>query len=185
MKVIKTKIDDLLVIEPKLFGDERGHFFESYQEKKYQENGIPYKFVQDNRSRSSKGVLRGLHYQKTKPQGKLVSVLYGEVLDVVVDLRPESKTFGYYESFILSGDNFRQLFVPPGFAHGFVVLSEYADFYYKCTDYYDPNDEGGLLWNDPELDIHWGLEKPCISEKDAILPLFKEVISELILESQK
>lgn len=177
MNVIKTKIEDLLIIEPKYFGDARGYFFESYQEQKYIEIGIPYKFVQDNRSRSIKGVLRGLHFQKTKPQGKLVSVLSGEVLDVAVDLRPDSKTFGQHEAVILSEENNRQLFVPPGFAHGFLVLSEVADFYYKCTDYYDPSDEGGLIWNDKDLAIEWGVKCPTLSEKDSILSTFKEYLN--------
>lgn len=177
MKVIKTKIKDLLIIEPKFFGDARGYFFESYQEKKYIEIGIPYTFVQDNRSRSVKGVLRGLHFQKTKPQGKLVSVLSGEVLDVAVDLRPDSETFGQHEAVILSGENNRQLFVPPGFAHGFLVLSEIADFYYKCTDYYDPSDEGGLIWDDKDLAIEWGIKNPALSEKDCILSTFKEYLN--------
>ena len=145
MKVIKTKISNLLIIEPKKFGDERGYFFESYQEEKYFQNGIPYKFVQDNCSSSTKGVLRGLHFKKNKPQGKLVSVTSGEILDIAVDLRSESKTFGQHESVILSGDNHRQFLIPPGFAHGFLVLSKKAGFYYKCTDCYDASDEAGLI----------------------------------------
>lgn len=184
MKVLKSKIAGLLIVEPRLFGDERGYFYESYQEKKYFANGIPYKFVQDNRSRSSKGVLRGLHFQKNKPQGKLVTVTNGEVLDVAVDLRPNSKTFGLHETFYLSGENHKQLFVPPGFAHGFVVLSDTADFSYKCTDYYEPTDEGGVLWNDSDLNIDWGIEKPIISEKDMNLPSFKELLLELRLDNK-
>lgn len=185
MKVFESKIDGLFLIEPRLFGDERGYFYESYQEQKYYDNGIPYKFVQDNRSRSSKGVLRGLHFQKNKPQGKLVTVTKGKVLDVAVDLRPESKTFGHYESFLLSEENHRQLFVPPGFAHGFVVLSDIADFSYKCTDYYDPNDEGGIIWNDPDLHIDWGVEEPVVSKKDMNLPTFKELLLEATLGCKK
>ena len=174
MKVIKTSIEDLLIIEPKVFGDERGYFFETYQEHRYKENGIPYTFVQDNRSMSTKGVLRGLHLQKTKPQGKLVSVISGEVLDVAVDLRTNSKTFGCHEAVLLTGKNNRQLFVPPGFAHGFVVLSDIAEFNYKCTDYYDPSDEGGIIWNDPELAIDWGISTPSLSEKDKEQPTMAE-----------
>jgi dTDP-4-dehydrorhamnose 3,5-epimerase len=166
VKVIKTTIEDLLIIEPKVFGDERGCFFEAYHEKRYKENGIPYTFVQDNRSMSTKGVLRGLHFQKTKPQGKLVSVISGEVLDVSVDLRPNSTTFGCHEAVLLTGKNHRQLFVPPGFAHGFAVISDVAEFNYKCTDYYDPNDEGGIIWNDPQLAIDWKIITPSLSEKD-------------------
>jgi len=180
MNVIKTKIKDLVIIEPSFFDDARGYFFESYQEKTYAELGIPHKFVQDNRSRSVKGVLRGLHFQKTKPQGKLVTVLSGEVLDVAVDLRPGSETFGQHESLILSGDNYRQLFIPPGFAHGFLVLSNIADFYYKCTDYYDSSDEGGLIWNDPELNISWPTLEPLLSEKDALLPRLSTIKENII-----
>ncbi|MEW6996622.1 dTDP-4-dehydrorhamnose 3,5-epimerase [Colwelliaceae bacterium BS250] len=174
MKIIATKIKDLIIIEPKVFGDERGYFFETYQEQRYKDNGIPYTFVQDNRSKSIKGVLRGLHFQKTKPQGKLVSVTSGEVLDVAVDLRINSETFGCYESVVLTGDNKRQFFVPPGFAHGFLVLSDTAEFTYKCTDYYDPQDEGGIIWNDPELAINWGVMSPSLSNKDAFLPSFSD-----------
>lgn len=174
MKVIETKIKDLIIIEPKVFGDERGYFFETYQEQRYKDNGVPYTFVQDNRSKSTKGVLRGLHFQKTKPQGKLVSVTSGEVLDVAVDLRSNSETFGCYESVVLTGGNKRQLFVPPGFAHGFLVLSDTAEFTYKCTDYYDPLDEGGIIWNDPELAIDWGILSPSLSNKDAFLTSFSD-----------
>jgi dTDP-4-dehydrorhamnose 3,5-epimerase len=179
MKVIETKIKNLLIIEPKVFGDERGFFLETYQEQNYRNSGIPYSFVQDNRSKSTKGVLRGLHFQKTKPQGKLVTVTSGEVLDVAVDLRADSETFGCHESVILTGDNKKQFFIPPGFAHGFLVLSETAEFTYKCTDYYDPADEGGLIWNDPDLAIDWGIEKPILSEKDNALPSFFQSISAL------
>ena len=175
MKITKTKIEDLIIIDPKVFGDDRGYFFETYQEQRYKDNGIPYTFVQDNRSKSTKGVLRGLHFQKTKPQGKLVSVTSGEVLDVAVDLRIKSETFGCYESVILTGENKRQFFVPPGFAHGFLVLSDTAEFTYKCTDYYDPSDEGGIIWNDPDLAIDWGVINPTLSEKDQNLLTFSEL----------
>lgn len=166
MKVIETPLKDCVVIEPKVFGDSRGFFLEAWHEEKYQEAGIKGKFVQDNRSRSSRNVLRGLHFQRTKPQGKLVSVIAGEVYDVAVDLRPDSETFGQYVGVILSGEKNNQLYVPPGFAHGFCVISEYADFHYKCTDFYDPKDEGGIIWNDPDIAIDWPVTSPLLSEKD-------------------
>ncbi len=181
MKVIKTKLKDCVIIEPKVFGDDRGFFMETYQAERYKSAGILADFVQDNRSRSSQNVLRGLHFQKTKPQGKLVTVTQGEVFDVAVDLRPDSPTFGQYESVILSGENKLQFYVPPGFAHGFCVLSEMADFQYKCTDYYDPSDESGLLWNDSELNINWPIEFPLLSEKDKVQPtlnMIKDKISQ-------
>ncbi|WP_445776040.1 dTDP-4-dehydrorhamnose 3,5-epimerase [Shewanella sp.] len=180
MNVIKTKIKDLLIIEPKIFGDDRGFFYETFQAERYKAAGIDANFVQDNRSRSSKGVLRGLHFQKTKPQGKLVTVTDGEVFDVAVDLRPHSETFGQHEAIILTGQNKLQFYVPPGFAHGFCVLSDTADFQYKCTDYYDPSDESGLLWNDPSLQIKWPLSKPLLSDKDSVQPTL-ELIKEQLL----
>ena len=180
MNVIKTKIKDLLIIEPKVFGDERGFFYETFQAERYKAAGVNADFVQDNRSRSSRGVLRGLHFQKTKPQGKLVSVTEGEVFDVAVDLRPESNTFGQYEAVLLTGENKLQFFVPAGFAHGFCVLSETADFQYKCTDYYDPSDESGLLWNDDNLAIQWPIEAPLLSDKDKIQPTFNKIKYQLI-----
>ena len=176
MKVIETKLQDCVIIEPKVFGDERGFFLETFQAARYAENaGISLPFVQDNHSRSSKGVLRGLHFQKTKPQGKLVRVVRGEVCDVVVDIRTGSATFGQWEAVLLSEDNKKQLWVPPGFAHGFVVLSDTADFEYKCTDYYDPSDEGSLLWNDPDLGICWPVESPTLSEKDSLAPVLADL----------
>lgn len=175
MKIIQTKIKDLLIIEPNIFTDTRGFFYEAYQAKRYKEAGIKVDFVQDNYSQSSKGVLRGLHFQKKKPQGKLVSVLNGKVFDVAVDLRIDSPTFGEYESVILTGENKKQFYIPPGFAHGFCVLSQKADFQYKCTDYYNPSDESGLLWNDPELQIPWPINSPILSEKDKLLPNLKEI----------
>ena len=158
MKITETKLKGVTIIEPQVFGDERGFFLESYQKARYIEAGIPLEFVQDNHSRSSKGVLRGLHFQKTKPQGKLVRVTDGLVLDVAADINPQSPTFGQHIAVELSGLNHKQLYVPPGYAHGFVVLSDTADFQYKCTDYYDPSDEGGIIWNDPTLDINWQLD---------------------------
>ena len=176
MNVVKTKLHDCVIIEPKVFGDERGFFLETFQADRYEDLvGIDLPFVQDNHSRSSKGVLRGLHFQKTKPQGKLVRVVRGEVYDVAVDIRQGSTTFGQWEAFILSEDNKIQLWVPPGFAHGFVVLSETADFEYKCTDYYDSSDEGSLLWNDPDLNIAWPIDDPKLSEKDANAQLFADL----------
>ena len=168
MNVVKTKLHDCVIIEPKVFGDERGFFLETFQAERYAElAGIALPFVQDNHSRSSKAVLRGLHYQKKKPQGKLVRVVRGEVYDVAVDIRQGSSTFGQWEGVILSEENKKQFWVPAGFAHGFVVLSETADFEYKCTDYYDPADEGSILWNDPDLSIPWPTDVPTLSEKDA------------------
>ena len=168
MNVIKTKLIDCVIIEPKIFGDERGFFLETFQAERYTKlAGITLPFVQDNHSRSSKDVLRGLHFQKTKPQGKLVRVVQGEVFDVTVDIRQESPTFGQWETVILSEENKTQLWVPPGFAHGFIVLSNTADFEYKCTDYYDPSDECSVLWNDPDLDIPWPIATPILSNKDA------------------
>ena len=176
MNVIKTKLKDCVIIEPRVFGDERGFFLETFQADRYVDlAGISLPFVQDNHSRSSKGVLRGLHFQKTKPQGKLVRVVRGEVYDVAVDLRSGSATYGQWEAVILSEENKTQFWVPPGFAHGFVVLSETADFEYKCTDYYDPSDEGSLLWNDPNLNIPWPIDNPKLSEKDANAPLLADL----------
>ena len=176
MNVIKTDVDGVLIIEPKVFGDERGFFLETFQAKRYQEEaGIEIPFVQDNHSRSTRGVLRGLHFQKSKPQGKLVRVVSGEVFDVAVDIRPDSVTYGKWAGTLLSAENKRQFWVPPGLAHGFVVLSDTADFEYKCTDYYDPTDEGCLIWNDPDLAIEWPITEPILSEKDKMGLLFKEL----------
>jgi dTDP-4-dehydrorhamnose 3,5-epimerase len=168
MNVIKTNIDGVVIIEPKVFGDERGFFLEIFQAERYKEMAsIDLLFVQDNHSRSGKNVLRGLHFQKTNPQGKLVRVVRGEVFDVAVDIRKGSPTYGQWTGAILSEENKRQFWVPPGLAHGFVVLSDIADFEYKCTDYYDPTDEGCLMWNDPNVGIEWpeGIE-PILSSKD-------------------
>ena len=169
MKVIETSIRGCVIIEPTVFGDERGFFLETFHAARYAEfAGINLPFVQDNHSRSSKGVLRGLHFQKTKPQGKLVRVVRGEVYDVDVDIRANSKTFGKWEAVILSEHNKLQFWVPPGFAHGFVVLSDIADFEYKCTDFYDSTDEGSILWSDPDLGIQWPVQNPIVSAKDAV-----------------
>lgn len=170
MKLKKTKIPGLLIIEPDVFYDSRGFFLETWQEKRYLEVGIQDPFVQDNFSHSTHGILRGLHYQLRHPQGKLVWVSAGEVFDVAVDIRINSPTFGEWFGIILSSENHLQIYVPPGFAHGFCVLSETADFNYKCTESYVPGDEYGLKWNDPRLGIHWPVADPILSEKDATLP---------------
>jgi dTDP-4-dehydrorhamnose 3,5-epimerase len=167
VKISHSKLKGCVIIEPRVFGDERGFFLETFQAVRYeQEAGIDLPFVQDNHSRSARGVLRGLHFQKTKPQGKLVRVVRGEVYDVAVDIRKGSATFGEWEGVILSEENKKQFWVPPGFAHGFVVLSDTADFEYKCTDYYDPSDEGSILWSDPDLNIPWPVANPALSTKD-------------------
>lgn len=174
MNIVPTAIPDVLLIEPKVFGDARGFFKETWQAERYEAAGIPSKFVQDNLSRSVKGTLRGLHFQEPRPQGKLVSVVRGAVLDVAVDVRKGSPTFGRHVAVELSEDNHRQLWVPPGFAHGFCVLTESADFSYKCTDLYFPKFDAGIAWNDPELGIAWPIASPVISEKDARLPRLKD-----------
>ena len=175
MKVTETKLAGVLIIEPLVFGDSRGFVKETFQAERYREAGIEYTFVQDNYSRSQKGVLRGLHCQITKPQGKLVSCPKGAVFDVAVDIDPESTTYGQYVGVELTEDNHKQLWVPPGYAHGFCVLSETADFQYKCTDYYDPSDEGGVIWNDPDVAIEWPITHPSLSNKDMLLPSLKEL----------
>lgn len=176
MNVIDTKIAGVKIIEPKVFGDERGFFLETFQQNRYREIlGTDEDFVQDNHSRSSKGVLRGLHFQRVNPQGKLVRVVRGEVFDVAVDTRPHSPTFGQWVGVTLSEENKTQFWIPPGLAHGFVVLSEFADFEYKCTNYYDPSSEGCLLWNDPTVGIEWPITDPLLSEKDQQGKLLSEL----------
>ncbi|MCI9541561.1 MAG: dTDP-4-dehydrorhamnose 3,5-epimerase [Lachnospiraceae bacterium] len=162
-------IQGLKVIEPKVFEDARGYFMETYQYNEFKEAGIDVTFVQDNQSGSSKGVLRGLHFQKEYPQDKLVRVISGEVFDVAVDLRPGSETYGKWYGVVLSAENKKQFFIPKNFAHGFLVLSEKAEFFYKCTDFYHPNDEGGLIWNDPDVGIKWPIPEGMeviLAEKD-------------------
>ncbi len=165
---IKTSIEGVHVIEPTVFADERGYFMETYHKEEFKENGLTTDFVQDNQSKSSKGVLRGLHFQYNQPQGKLVRVIKGEVFDVAVDLRKNSATYGKYESVVLSSENKKQFYVPPGFAHGFLVLSDEAEFTYKCTDFYNGADEGGIMWNDKNIGIKWPLDEEnlILSEKD-------------------
>ncbi len=167
MKVIETSLPGVLILEPKVFGDERGFFFESYNKKALAKAGIADEFVQDNHSRSVRNVLRGLHYQIKQPQGKLVRVIHGEVFDVAVDIRRSSPNFGKWVSFNLSAENKRVAWVAPGFAHGFLVLSEVAEFFYKTTDYWAPEHERGIIWNDPDLAINWPLQgEPILSAKD-------------------
>ena len=188
MKFIPSKIPDVILIEPAVFGDHRGFFMETWQRKTFAENGIDFDFVQDNHSKSSHGILRGLHYQIQQPQGKLVRVVEGTVFDVAVDMRQSSATFGQWVGYELSAENHHMLWVPPGFAHGFYVMSETAEFVYKCTDYYAPEHERSVLWNDADLAIDWHLVgnsdgatddssndiAPILSEKDAEAPSFKD-----------
>ena len=171
----KTEIEGVFIIEPKVFGDERGFFMETYKQSDFEEAGLNYNFIQDNQSRSHKGVLRGLHYQKNFPQAKLVRVIQGEVFDVAVDLRKDSKTYGKWVGVILSAENKKMFMIPRGFAHGFLVLSDTAEFVYKCDELYHPEDEGGIMWDDPDVNISWPLnEEPSLSEKDKEHPLLRD-----------
>lgn len=173
----KCEIDGLYVIEPKVFGDNRGYFMETYNYEDFKNDGLEMVFVQDNQSKSSKGVLRGLHFQKTHPQGKLVRVTKGQVFDVAVDLRKASSTYGKWFGVTLSDENKKQFYIPQGFAHGFLVLSDEAEFVYKCTDFYHPEDEGGIAWDDKEIDIKWpseNINKLILSEKDKKWKSLKE-----------
>jgi len=182
MKFIETSLPGCVVIEPQVFGDSRGFFYESYNEAKYREAGIDRRFVQSNVSRSARGVLRGLHYQWPHPQGKLVSVLEGEVYDVAVDIRQGSPTFGQWTGVMLTAENHRHFWIPEGFAHGFCVLSEFATFSYQCTDLYDAKADGGIRWNDPAIGIDWPLSAPLLSEKDNKAPLLADVPAERLPE---
>lgn len=175
MKIIETEIPGLLIIEPKIYGDERGFFAETFRKSWLTELGVACEFVQDNWSRSGSGILRGLHYQIFNPQAKLVMVSRGEVLDVAVDIRKGSPTFGKHEAIILSEENKRMVFIPEGLAHGFLVKSEVADFRYKCSNYYDPSGERTLFWNDPALGIEWGVENPLVSGKDREAPVLSDI----------
>lgn len=171
----KTDIEGVYIIEPKVFGDDRGYFMETYKESDFKAAGLDYKFVQDNQSKSHKGVLRGLHYQRNYPQAKLVRVISGEVFDVAVDLRKNSPTYGKWVGVILTAENKKMFMIPRGFAHGFVVLSDTAEFVYKCDEIYHPEDEGGIMWNDPEIGVVWPYKgEPSLSEKDKHHPSFKE-----------
>jgi len=183
-EVMETPIKELILIKPAVYRDERGFFMESYNEKEFRAIGLDMKFVQDNHSRSKKGVLRGLHFQNPHAQGKLVRVIRGKVFDVAVDLRPDSPTFGKWYGVELSEENNLMMYIPEGFAHGFLVLSDVADFVYKVTDYYCKECDGGIIWNDPEIAIKWplkeyGIENPILSEKDSKLPLLSEIKDKL------
>ena len=181
MKVIKTKLPGVLIIKPKILIDKRGFFKETFRTDRYNDIGITLPFIQENYSRSQKGVLRGLHLQKSKPQGKLISCSLGCIYDVAVDINPKSKTFGNYVGVELSEQNHLQFWIPPGYAHGFCVLSKYADLNYKCTNFYFPEDEGGLIWNDPEVAIDWPIKSPLLSKKDKLLPSLNEIKKKLIV----
>ena len=177
MKVVPTAIPDVLIIEPQIFGDHRGFFMETWSRKKFEEASLDFDFVQDNHSSSVKGTLRGLHYQTVNTQGKLVRVTVGKVFDVAVDIRRSSPTFGKWVGEVLSADNRKMFWVPPGFAHGFLVLSDIAEFQYKCTDFYNPAHEKCIVWNDPQLNIAWPLEnglQPILSDKDKAGRTFAE-----------
>ena len=180
MKVIETTLPGVLVFEPKLHGDSRGFFLETYREDTLREVGISESFVQDNHSRSARGVLRGLHYQLTQPQGKLVRVAQGAVFDVAVDVRSGSPTFGQWYGATLDEESMRMMYIPPGFAHGFAVLSDISDFIYKCTDYYHPQSEQGILWNDPGIGIKWPAIDVQLSEKDKTNPVLQEQSEEFL-----
>ena len=178
MNVIETELPGVKIIEPRVHGDARGFFVETFQARRYADAaGITLPFVQDNHSRSRRGVLRGLHLQTRRPQGKLVRVARGQVFDVAADIDPSSPSFGRWVGVTLSDTNHRQLWIPPGYAHGFVVLSEIADFEYKCTDYYHPESETGVIWNDPDLGIAWPIENPQLSDKDKRLPTLASLAS--------
>ena len=176
MKVTESRLKGVLLIKPRVFEDPRGFFLETYNRDRYRDNGIDAEFVQDNYARSTQGILRGMHYQIKHSQAKLVWVPEGEVFDVVVDLRKDSPTFGQWEGYTLSSKNKHQLFVPTGFAHGYCVISETADFMYKCSDFYYPEDEGGLIWNDPDVGIEWPIEDPVLSEKDQNNPPLEKTV---------
>jgi len=185
LKVSKTKITGLLIIEPDVFSDDRGFFFESFSKMRYNEIGINYDFVQDNFSKSKKGTIRGLHYQiGEKAQGKLCQVIVGEVLDVAVDIRFNSPTFGKYFSLVLDSQKKLQLWIPPGFAHGFSVISDEAIFSYKCTNYYSKANERAILFNDPDLNIDWKTSNPVVSEKDLKAALFKNIEKDFIYKPE-
>ncbi len=178
MKIIKTEIPDLYIVKPIVFEDDRGYFFESYSKNAFAKCGIDQNFVQDNESKSAKGVLRGLHFQKPPyDQGKLVRVMRGAVLDVAVDLRKNSPTYGKWASVELNHDNKWMYWIPPGFAHGFATLEDNTVFFYKCTNVYNKESEGSLIWNDPDLNIDWQVDSPILSEKDKVGPLFKDFVS--------
>jgi dTDP-4-dehydrorhamnose 3,5-epimerase len=183
MQVKATELQGVIIIEPEIYRDSRGYFFESWNVEKYKDS-LPFNFVQDNISYSRKGVLRGMHFQNPRPQAKLVSVLYGEIFDVIVDLRLGSPTFKKWFGLYLSSQNHRQLFIPEGYAHGFIVTADEAIFHYKCSGYYSPIDELGIVWNDPELNINWPIENPIVSSKDKNASLLKEIPEERLFAYQ-
>jgi len=182
MNAIETILPGVLILEPRVFSDDRGFFFESYNLRRLEELGVTSRFVQDNHSRSVRGTLRGLHYQCRHPQAKLCRVVAGEVFDVAVDIRRGSPTFGQWMGVLLSAENKRQVYIPHGFAHGFVVLSETAEFLYKCDEFYDPKDERGIAWDDPGIAIEWGIEAPLLSLKDRSNPTLDLVASDALPE---
>jgi len=175
----ETQLPGVIEIEPEVFGDARGFFMEVYQREKYRAAGIDVDFVQENHSRSTLRVLRGLHYQLRHPQGKLVRAVVGEIFDVAVDIRRSSPHFGEWAGAVLSAENRRLLYIPPGFAHGFCVTSDMAEVVYQCTDYYDPEDDYGILWSDPEIDVHWPITEPILSRKDQNHPLLCSAVAQL------
>lgn len=174
-KAIETSLPGVLIVEPTVYGDERGFFMESYNRATFESLGLPGTFVQDNHSRSTRGVLRGLHYQYPQWQGKLIRAIHGEIFDVAVDIRRSSPTFGQWYGTVLSSENRLQMYVPQGFAHGFCVLSEAAEIIYKCTALYKPSDDAGLRWNDPAIGIEWPIDDPVLSDKDRVAPLLDEL----------
>ena len=182
MERIDTSLPGVFLIRPKIFSDARGFFFESYHQKRFLDLGISAQFVQDNHSKSMKGVLRGLHYQLKSPQAKLCRVIQGEVFDVAVDIRRSSTSFGKWVGVILSSENKEQIFIPKGFAHGFLVLSETAEFLYKCDEFYNPDDEKGVVWNDPIIGINWGVSEPILSAKDKAYPHLSKILPSLLPE---
>lgn len=184
MRFVPSAIPEIVFIEPDVVRDARGFFLETYHVEKYRAGGVEGPFVQDNHSRSVAGTLRGLHFQRRRPQGKLVRVIEGEIYDVAVDIRPGSPTFGRWVGVTLTGDNFRQCYIPPGFAHGFCVVSAVAQVEYKCTEVYDPSDEVGIAWNDPAIGITWPVTDPILSERDRRFPPLAEVLSLLAADGE-
>ena len=183
MDIKETNLPGVLILEPKVFTDDRGYFLETWNSTRYEQAGIPGPFVQDNISFSKQGILRGLHFQYPQSQGKLIQVLSGEVLDVIVDIRVGSPTYSQWVAEVLSESNHRQMYVPPGFAHGYCVTSETALFSYKCTDFYNPATEHGIIWNDPDIGIEWPIEQPVLSPKDAVYPRLKDLSPENVPHS--
>ncbi|MBI3451160.1 MAG: dTDP-4-dehydrorhamnose 3,5-epimerase [Acidobacteria bacterium] len=179
MRITPTDLRDVLIVDPDVFRDARGFFLETFHERKYREGGIDARFVQDNHSRSTRGTLRGLHAQRAHPQGKLIRVIEGEIFDVAVDIRRSSPTFRRWIGVTLSAENFRQCWVPPGFAHGFCVVSDVAEVEYKCTDFYDAADEIGFLWNDPDVGVVWPVAEPILSAKDTVAPRLSQILEKL------